>query len=306
MRDMTHIVAILKLTQILPKMLPTDMDMRSVNPALQLCPETFNGIDARSVCGRIYACFVVDLDVAIAVVRNVFVTAKFIGVDGSSGQDVGIDKHVHRRLGARLDNARDQFTAAFKHPDNASLVALVSAAHAGNRTADQRFVNFDGRTGATKWIVTIKRRHVFADFMTHAPSRLVSHTKLALDFLGRNAVARSAEQEDDIEPIAQRRPRPMHRRVSRWKDLMAAKVASVRAPFRDRMEPRLARAFIADMRDAISRHHKMLQTSIFVRKPLLKLAQSEGFSFHTHYIAAKSPWRKGINTNLFQGLSLNK
>lgn len=39
MRHMTHVVAILKLPQILRKKLPADMDMRAVDPELKLRPE---------------------------------------------------------------------------------------------------------------------------------------------------------------------------------------------------------------------------------------------------------------------------
>ena len=303
---MTHVVPIFKLAKILPKMLPADMDMRSVNAALQLRPESLHRVDASALGGRVLPLAVVDGDMAIAGLSNVLIAAKFIGIERCSRQDMAKYNRLHGLLGARMNNPRYQFATALQHPDNASLVALVPAALAGHRAAYQRFVNLDRFAKAAKRIVTIERRHIFADFMAHAPSGFVRHAKLALDFLSGNPIARGAEQENNIEPIPQRRARPVHGRVGSRIDLMAAKITSVRAPFRDRVKLGFALAFIAGVRDAVACIHKVRQTGFFRWETLLKLAKSGGFRFHSNYIAPNSPWRKGIIANLFQGLSQNK
>lgn len=301
MRNVTHVVAILKLAQILRKMLATDMDMGAVDRSLQLRPKAFERVDASTGLSRILTAIMVHLDVAIAALVDVLIPAHFVGADRRAGYDVMLDKRVHRHFGSTGDDAGNQLASAFQHPDDNGLIPHVAVAFAAYRAADNRFVNLDGAAYAAKRIVAVERRHIFADFMAHAPRRFVGYAKLTLDFLSRHPMPRSAEQEDDIKPIAQRGPRPVHRRVSGRKDLMAAKVASVRAPFRDRMKPRFASAFVADVRDAVAGRHKMLQTSILGRKPLLKLAQSGGFRFHTDYIRPKSPWRKGIIADLIRG-----
>src|SRR5690606_13280486 len=127
------VVAILKLAQILPKMLPADMDMRSIDTALQLRPEALDGIDASAARLGIFTCFVVHFDMAIARAVNIFVAAKFIGVDSGSGQYLVKNKGLHIGFAATGNNASDQFTTPLKHPDHSRLIALVAATFARNR-----------------------------------------------------------------------------------------------------------------------------------------------------------------------------
>ena len=282
-------------------MLPADMDMRSVNPALQLRPETLDGIDASAARLGIFTGFVVYFDMAIARLVNILIPAKLIGVDRGSRQYLVKDEGLHILLAPPCNNPRDQFAAPLKHPDHGGLVALVTAALARNRAADISFINFHSLAKAAKRIVAIKRGHIFADFVAHPPRRFVGNAKLALDFLCSDTVAGGAEKKDHIEPIAQRRPRPVHGRISRWKDLMAAEIASIGAPVGNSMELGFASAFFAIMRQSVARCHKMFETGFLGREAVLKLAESGSFSFcHTHYIAYLTPWRKGINANLFQ------
>ena len=291
---MTHVIAILELAKILPKMLPADMNVRSVNAALQLRPEAFQRIDTAARFVRILAAPMIDLDVAIARLVDVLIPAHFVGANCRAGDDRFKNEAVHSGLVATGDNACYQLPAALQHPDNNRLVAHVTVAHAAYRPAYDGFVNLDKGADTAERIVAVLRRHELADFMAHAPRRFVGYAKLALDFFGGNAVARRAEQEHDIEPVAQRRPRPMERRIGGGKDLMAAKIAGVGPAFRDRMELGFAPAFFAFMREAVARFHKMLQTGFLGRETVLKLAESGGFRFHSHYIAQNSPWRKGI------------
>ena len=65
-RNLTHVPAILKLPQILRKVLPADMNVRAVDPALQLRPEAFNGVHASAVARGVLARAVVDFDVPVA------------------------------------------------------------------------------------------------------------------------------------------------------------------------------------------------------------------------------------------------
>ena len=63
MRNVTHVIAILKLAQILPQMMAADMNVCAVNGPLQLRPETFDGVDASALRGRILAKLVVDFGI---------------------------------------------------------------------------------------------------------------------------------------------------------------------------------------------------------------------------------------------------
>lgn len=225
MRSVTHIVAILKLPQILLKMLPADMNVRSVNPALQLRPEAFDGIDASALLSRVLPLAVVYADMAITRLVDILVAAKFICVERRAGNDMLQNDGLHSTLSARLDNPRNQLAIAFQHTDNASLVALIAAAHARHGAAYQRFVNFNRFTDAAKRIVAIERAHILADFVAHTPSRLVGYAKLALDFLGSNARPRSGEQEDDIKPVLQWGAGALKGRSGHRGNLVAAELA---------------------------------------------------------------------------------
>ena len=105
MRNMTHIVAILKLSQIFRKMLPADMNVCAVYPALKLRPKAFDGVDASAARLRIFLGGMIDRYVPEAVKRYILVAAKFVGVDSRAGQDVGIDETVRGRLRAARHDA---------------------------------------------------------------------------------------------------------------------------------------------------------------------------------------------------------
>src|SRR5690606_37941045 len=119
MGSVTHVVAILELPEILPKMLPADVDVRPVDAALELRPEAFHRVDAGTERGRVFADLVVDLDVPVAATVNVPVAAELVGVDGRSGQDLLKDAALHRDLRAAIDHAGDKLPAALKHPNDA-------------------------------------------------------------------------------------------------------------------------------------------------------------------------------------------
>jgi len=301
MRNVTAIVTKLKLAQILRKMMTANMDMRSIDAAIQLRPEAFNGVDARTALGRILTATVVHLDVAIARLVNILIPTKFIGADSRTKSNMLDNDFLHRLFGAADSNSRDQFTATFDHADNASLVALVARAFAGDRTANKRFVNLDNLTGPAKGTITVNNSHILADFMTHAPCGLVGNTDLAFDFLGRNTMPRRAEHEHDIEPVPQAGARPVKGRVGGWIDLMAAIFASVGATFFHAVEMGRLAALRAIMAITKANTHKMLKTAIFRRELVLKLAESEGFRFHKPLYSINPYLSQGDNCQTSSG-----
>ena len=106
-------------------MLPADMDVRSVNPALQSRLEPFDGIDASAGDGvAIFLCFVPNGHVLIAVVVQVFIATKFVGADLRAGQDVIVDHKVHSGLVAPRDNTSDQLALRSRKPTTQVLLAL--------------------------------------------------------------------------------------------------------------------------------------------------------------------------------------
>ena len=197
------IVAKLKLAQILRKMLRTDMDMRAGNAALQLRPEAFDAVDRTAFGGNILANRVVDLFVIKAVHPKCEIGRKFVGVDDGVTLHGFLDDRHHRADAAIRNDLGDEITPTLDHAEHNRFVG-EEALFLRRLATDEGFVDLDLFAKATKRRVTIDLPHVFADFVAHAPSRLVGHAKLALDFLGGNTVPRRAEQEHDVEPIAQR------------------------------------------------------------------------------------------------------
>jgi hypothetical protein len=191
--------------------------------------------------------------------------------------------------------------AAFQQPDHGGLVALETRPFALDRAANQRFVNLDNSPHAAKRIVAIKRPHVLADLVAHAPSSFVSHPKLALNFLRCHAVPRSAEEEHDKEPIAQRCASAVKRCSGCWIDLVPAILAYISTA---RGNSIVVRAFTATrtvvaVAKAIT--HDVFKAGFLGWKSGLKLAKGGGFRFYTNYIAQVTKCRKGIITKQVQG-----
>src|ERR1700704_2706054 len=124
-------------------------------------------------------------------------------------------------LGTSLHNARHDIAAALDHAKYDSLVILAKPVVA----ADECFVRLNRLSRTAQRRVTIDVAHIEPDHVTHAPSRLVGHAKLALHFLGGHAVPRLAKQEHDIEPIPQAGARLFERGASGRIDLIAAMLA---------------------------------------------------------------------------------
>ncbi len=131
--------------------------------------------------------------------------------------------------------------------------------------ANESFISFN-HTGQRE--LPIDHLHVFADKASHAPSRLIGHTKLPFQFLGRNAVTGRCEQINGIEPQAQGRPAVLKRRPDCRVKVMPAPLAGI-GPFRLKTIPvRLFAAFRAGMALTKSGIKQMLQAN-FVRGELL-------------------------------------
>ena len=197
------IVAKLKLAQILRKMLRTDMDMRPADPALQLRPEAFHAVDGATSCRDILPKRMVDLFMVETVHSKSEIGRQFVGVDDGVWHHVLLDDRDHRADTAVRDNLGYNVATALNHSQNDRFVGK-EAFFLRCLSADERLVNLNLFAKAAERRVAIDLAHVFADFVAHAPSRLVGHAKLALDLLCGNATPRRAEQKHNVEPVAQR------------------------------------------------------------------------------------------------------
>lgn len=244
---------------------------------------------------------VVDLDVPVSLLVNVLVATHFVGADRGAGKHVFLDQLVHGGLGAAVDDAGDQLALALRHAIDHRLVAHVAIALAAHGAAHNGFVNLDDFAGAAERIITVLLSHVLPNFVAHAPSSLVGDADLALDLFGRDTVARGAEQEHDVEPVAQAGARALERRASGRIDLIAAPLASVGPASLDAVVARLSATPTTVMAFAVAGTHQMIKTRFLSREALQKRADSRGFRAHTYCIAYILTCRNGIITEQVRG-----
>lgn len=271
-----------------------DLDMRAVDPALQLRPEALKGVDGSAALAGVLPLAMVEGDVRVTAQADFPVVAKFVGADRRAGQDVGVDKGAHRLLVAAGDDLGGNLAAALHHTDHSGLVSLVSAALAFNRTTDKRLVDLGMRAETAKRAATVDSAHILADHVAHAPSRLVGNAKLALDFLGRNAIPRRAKPKHHGEPIAKRRARAIEGRSGGRIDLMGAPLTLIGPAAHNARVPRRASAAGAIKVIAVANLKQVIETAILGREAALKLAERGGFRLHANYLAEPRTCRKGI------------
>lgn len=82
---------------------------------------------------------------------------------------------------------------------------------------------------AADWLLPVNVRHVLTDQPGHTPRGLIRHAKLALQFLGTDAVPRRREQVDRVKPQLQRGARLFKRSADRGVQVVAAPLAGIGA-----------------------------------------------------------------------------
>ena len=80
------------------------MDVRSVNPTLELRPEAFNRVHTAAVRRGVLALVVANGDVIEAERIEAAVATKFVGRHGRAGQHMRLHKGFHRRAVAARHN----------------------------------------------------------------------------------------------------------------------------------------------------------------------------------------------------------
>ena len=205
---MSKVPTKLKLAKILRQMPLGDVNMSALDRPLQDRPEPFNGIRVVAVA-RPFLFRVVDRAVNVAIFRQFLISVPFVRADSRALGDVLGDVRFNRRARHIGDHARDDLAATLDKAEHQRLAKSATAPAPLAVAAHHRFVCLDV---ARKLVVAVHNRQILADFVAHAPRRLVVHAQLALQFLGRHAVARRGEQIHRIEPLLQRRMRAMKRR----------------------------------------------------------------------------------------------
>ena len=220
-------------------MLGRHPNMRAADAALQPAPERFNGVGMMdTVCPHLVG--VVYRAMHKAEVRQVGVDAPFVRADGRAGLDVARDLGFDVVAAAAFDGRCADVPATLDHAEDDLLVgnATLAARHA----TDPRFVGFDM---TAKHGIAVNMAHVLANLVTDAPRRLVCHTNLALQFLGRYAVPRRGEQVHGIEPLLQGRAGPLKGRSLHRVNVMTAPGAGIGRKLAETCKPPFLAAFRA-------------------------------------------------------------
>lgn len=167
--------------------------------------------------------------VAIALRVKADVAVQFVGMKLAARLHVG----GHERLqgGAALvrNNCRHNVATTLQRADDNGFASGSAHMRSALDAADQSFVNLDGLTRPADRLVAVNRRHVLADKRCHAPRGFIGHSKLALEFLGADAVARRREQVDCIEPKLERGARLLERSANGRVQMVTAPLAGISA-----------------------------------------------------------------------------
>lgn len=200
---------------------------------------------------------------------------EFVSADPRAALHMGSDMRGQVFHADVIDVAGDDFAITLDHAEDNGLVG-VSAAFGLLRplAADVGLVDFDMPTEPA---IPVNLTHVLADFVTDAPRGFVGDAKLALQFLGGDAMTGSREQVHGIEPLLQRRMRALERGALHGVQVMAA-VAGPRGELGEPVEAANDTAFRANRVRAEPDGEQMLQTGIVGREPLEKVFYCEGFS----------------------------
>src|SRR3954466_15259125 len=118
----------------------------------------------------------------------------FIAHDERAGLEPALQVRPEGKGCAVVDDPQKNIAPALDDPkDDGFVRGEATPAFA----AQERVVNLDDLARllwrAANLTVTVHIAHVAAHFAAHAPRGFVGHADLALDFLGRHAIPRSAE-----------------------------------------------------------------------------------------------------------------
>ena len=291
-----HVVPILELAKILGKVLARNMNMGAANAALQLRPEALNGVDvSRATYPFVGA--VVDRLMVIAKLLENAVRPPLVSADAGSGPEPFDDRRNEGLASSGRDNLGEHLAVALKDTHNHGLSLGATPREAfdlGLPAPDVGFVNLDV---ASKRRIAVNLSHVLADFVAHAPGRLVGHAQLALQFLRRYAMPQRGEQVHRVEPLLKRRARVLERRPHHWVKVVPA-IASVGGHFSETMKRANLSALWAARLVSEPEPKQVLKARIVIGKPVEKILNvehgSHRYPSYTYNIGIAAAYVKGI------------
>ena len=257
-----------------------------------MLPEILQPVNVR-VTANIFARAVIDRLMAKTEFLQVLVGVPPVRVNHGAFPDVILNDGLQSPFGSVWHNLCDDRTIALEHSKHDCLVGVRGPSL--GTLADAANVGLIHLDRAEQRPFTVNAGHVGADEIGHAPSRLIRHAKLALQFLRGNAVAGSGEQVDGVKPELQRRATVLERCSDRGVKVIAAPLAGIGALGLYPVPVGLTLAFRAGMALAKACLKQVLNAG-FVRWKLgEELADGEGgFLFHALKMGKSVTYVKGI------------
>jgi hypothetical protein len=240
-RYVPHVVTVLKLAEVLGQMLSRNVNVRPEDRALEVAPEAFQAVRVMDAVNPLLS-GVRDDAVLVAAIGEVPIGRPFVAADRRAGLDLLDDDRLKRLAPHVRYDAGHHVAVPLQHPEYDCLAFNV----------------------ARQIAVAVNLGHVLADFVPDAPSRLVGHAELALQFLRRDTVPGRGKEVHRVEPLLQRRPAILERRPRHRVDVMAAPRARVSRHLRQLCKAPVPLALRAIQRLAVAYLHQVREAAIVV------------------------------------------
>ena len=296
---MAQIPAELELAEVLRHMLAANMNVRTTDRPFEHGPVAFDGIGMSFATHPLVTGVVHDA-MPITNLGKRLIGNPFVRADHRAGFDTLHDMGIERLASGVRHNARDDIAATFDHPEYNGLTRRAASSFTFASAANVCLVDLDM---SIERRIAIHGRHIFANFMAHAPRGFIRHAKLALKLLSWHPMPGRGEQVHRIEPLLQGCPGPLKRRSDHRVNMMAARRAGIGGKLLEFGELALGSALRAVHRIAETKHHQVLKTRFVGRELVEKLLDSRGFShlrnLHTFNIGKVASYVKGIIANSF-------
>lgn len=206
------------------------MMMRPVNRTFQLRPKTVNGVCMAATTDELFSP-VVHLLMLVTQRASEVVGRMLVSVQ--SGSRLNRGANVPNQIGSvhGWNDFGNNSTPAIGHANHSSLASRATAPLTRSATANVGFIRFAFAKEFGGFII-----HQLANFMSHAPRRLIGHAKLPFQFLSRNPVPACGHQEDGKEPRNEARSRFVEDCASRGVKLIPAPGTAIRTAFLNRIK----------------------------------------------------------------------
>ena len=252
--------------------------MSTANATFQLAPESFNGV-GMSIAAYPLLGGVIHRQMPVRIFPQSLVGCPFIGADGRSRLNEFGDVGEQGFDACVWHDAGNDIAAAPDHAEHDGLALGRAACEALFSTPTPATnVSLVGFHMARERRITVNLCHVFADFVAHAPSGLVGHAQLALQFLRGHAVARRGEQIHGVKPFLHGRPRARKGCPSHRVNVMPAPLADIGWFLAKPIEFGVLSALWAIPLSAVANRHKVVQAGVVVREAIEKVLDGEWFS----------------------------